>query len=87
MELHAVAGAGPDEFPPAAVLLHSQLELVGARESGGEVVLVERDPYVIDARDVPLPGLDDDVDRAALELRQASSKPLRSSSCQATPGS
>src|SRR4051812_5623233 len=66
MELHAVAGAGRHERAPAAVFLHTQLELVGPSERRGEVVLVERDPDVVDARNVPLPGLDDDVDGAAL---------------------
>ena len=70
MELDAVARARRDERPPAAVLLHAQLELVGPRERRGEVVLVERDADVVDARDVPLPRLDDDVHRAALELGQ-----------------
>ena len=50
------------------MLLHAQLELVGAGERRGEVVLLERDADVVDARQVPLPGLHDDVDRAALEL-------------------
>ena len=33
-----------------------------------ELVLVEREPEVVDARQLPLAGLDDDVDGAALEL-------------------
>ena len=70
VELDAVAGARRDERAPAAVLLHAQLELVGARERRGEVVLLERDADVVDARQVPLPRLHDDVDGAALELGQ-----------------
>ena len=70
MQLDAVAGARRDERAPAAVLLDAQLELGRAREHRREVVLVERDPDVVDARQVPLPRLDDDVDRAALELAE-----------------
>ena len=54
MQLDAVAGARRHERSAAAVLLDAQLELVGARERGREVVLVERDPDVVDARQVPL---------------------------------
>ena len=87
MELHAVAGAGRDERPPAAVLLHPQLELVGACERRGEVVLVERDPYVVDARDVPLAGWTTTLTAPRSSSVRRSLKPSRSSSCQATPGS
>ena len=69
------------------MLLDAQLELVGPRERRGEVVLVEREPDVVDARQVPLPRLDDDVDGAALELREAQLEAGRSSSSHETPGS
>ena len=41
-----------------------------------ELVLVERDAEVVDAGDPPVARLDDDVHRAALELRQAQLEPL-----------
>src|SRR5581483_537226 len=53
-----------------AVLLNAQLRLVGAREGALELVLVEREPEMVDPRQRPLAGLHDDVHRAELELRQ-----------------
>ena len=50
--------------------LDAQLLRDGAVDDVGELVLVERKPEVVDARQIPLPGLDDDVDGAALELGQ-----------------
>jgi hypothetical protein len=52
------------------VVLHPELELLGALERLVELVLVEGDADVVDARKLPLPGLDDDVHAAALELRE-----------------
>ena len=70
VHLEPVAGVRRDERAPAAVLLHAQVPLRRAREHGLELVLVERDAEVVDARDPPVARLDDDVDRAALELRE-----------------
>ena len=55
---------------PLSVLLHAEAELVGARDRRREIVVVEHEADVVDARQVPLPGLDDDVDGAAVELRR-----------------
>src|SRR3954451_16841264 len=71
MELEAVARARRHERAPAAVLLHAQVELLGARDRLVELVLVEREPEMVDARERPLPGLHDDVDGAELELGEA----------------
>src|SRR3954452_25048394 len=71
MQLQAKAGVRRDERAPAAVLLHAQLAHLRARERGDEVLLVESEPEVVDAWELPLPRLDDDVDGAALELREA----------------
>ena len=51
--------------------LDAQLLLDGAVDDVRELVLVERQPEMVDAGQLPLAGLDDDVDRAALELGQA----------------
>ena len=74
MDLDPVAGAGGDEGAAARVLLDTQLEPLCAFHHLDELVLVERKADVVDAREVPLPGLDDDVDGAPLELRQAQAK-------------
>ena len=66
-----VARVRRDERPPAAVLLHAQVPLRRPREHLLELVLVERDAEVVDPRQPPVPRLDDDVDRAALELASA----------------
>ena len=68
MELEPVARVRRDEGPPSAVLLHAQLAHLRARQGGDEVVLVEGETEVVDARQLPLSGLHDDVDGAALEL-------------------
>src|SRR2546423_356325 len=70
MELEPVARVRRDEGTPAAVLLDPQVPHLRARERGDEVVLVERKAEVVDAGEIPLARLDDDVDGAALELRQ-----------------
>src|SRR5205085_5675347 len=41
-----------------------------------EIVLVEHDADMVDARDPPVAGLHDDVHRAALELRQPQLEPV-----------
>ena len=48
-----------------------------ALERLGERVLVEHDPEMVDPRERPLAGLDDDVDGAALELREPEAEPAR----------
>ena len=68
MDLEAVPGRGGDERPPAAVLLHAAPEERGAREHLAELALLEREADVVDPGHLPVPRLDDDVDRAALEL-------------------
>src|SRR3954447_16107120 len=75
MQLEPVAGVRRDERPPAAVLLHAQLTHLRARQRRDEVVLVEREPEVIDARQLPLPWLDDDVHGPSLELGKAKLEP------------
>ena len=70
MHLEPVARVRGDERAPAAVLLDAQVPLRRPPEHRLEVVLVERDAEVVDARDPPVTRLHDDVDRAALELRQ-----------------
>src|ERR671912_322549 len=49
---------------------HAQLLVDGAIDDLGEFVLVECEPEMVDARQVPLAGLDDDVDGAPLQLGQ-----------------
>ena len=87
MHLEPVAGVRRDERAPAAVRLDAQLALDGAVDHLLKLVLVEREPEMVDARQVPLAGLDDDVDRAALELGEPSLKPIPSSSSHDMPGS
>src|SRR5207248_5520169 len=70
MQLEPVADAGRDEGPPAAVLLDPQLPPLRLRDRGEELLLVERETEMVHAWQRPLPRLDDDVDGAALELRQ-----------------
>ena len=50
--------------------LHAEALRHRPREHVLELVLVEREPEVVDPRQVPLARLDDDVDGAALELRE-----------------
>src|SRR4051794_23023218 len=70
MELEPVAGVRGDEGAPTPVLLHPQLVPLGPLERGLELGLVEHEPQMVDPRRRPLAGLDDDVDRALLELGQ-----------------
>src|SRR5688500_3091147 len=70
VELEAVADAGRDERAAAAVLLYAQVARRRGLERLLELVVVESDADVVDARERPLARLDDDVDRAALELGQ-----------------
>ena len=76
VHLDAVARVRRHERPPAAVLLHAQVPLRRPREHLLELVLVERDPQVVDPRQPPVPRLDDDVDRAPLELAQPQLEPV-----------
>src|SRR5690348_16623613 len=70
MELEPVAGVRGDERAPPPVLLHAQVVPLRALERRLELVLVEHESEMVDARGRPLPRLDDDVDRALLQLRQ-----------------
>ena len=70
VDLEAEAGLGGDEGPPLRVLLHLQPAEIRAREHGDELILVESDSEMVDARDLPVARLDDDVDRPPLELAQ-----------------
>ena len=71
MKLEPVARVRRHERPPAAVLLHAQRRQLRAGERALELVLVEREAEMVDARKRPLPRLHDDVHRAELELGQA----------------
>src|SRR4051812_21571763 len=77
MQLQPVAGVGRDERPPAAVLLHPQLGLLGPRDRLLELLVVEREPQVVDARQRPLSRLHHDVDGAELELGEPQLEPER----------
>ena len=70
VHLEPVTGVRRDERPPAAVLLDAELLVDRPLDHGEELVLVERESEVVDARELPLARLDDDVDGAALELAQ-----------------
>jgi hypothetical protein len=70
MELEPVAGVGGDKRAAPAVLLDTQVVLFRPRDGGLELVLVEHEAEVVDARRRPLARLDDDVHRALLELGQ-----------------
>ncbi|OLE17905.1 MAG: hypothetical protein AUG88_05450 [Actinobacteria bacterium 13_1_20CM_4_68_12] len=74
VDLDPITGAGGDEGAAARVFLDAQLEALRPLHHLDELVLVERKADVVDAGEVPLPGLDDDVDGAALELREAQPK-------------
>ncbi len=53
------------------MLLDAEAGRLRALERRLELVVVEREPEMVDARQLPLARLDDDVDGAELELRQA----------------
>ena len=82
VDLEPVAGVRGDERAPAAVRLDPQVLVDRALDHLLELVLVEREPEVVDARQLPLPRLDDDVDRAALELGEPQLEPH---ACRAPP--
>ena len=69
MHLEPEPGVRRDERAPAAVGLDPQLALHGAVDQVGELLLVEREPEVVDPRKLPLARLDDDVHGSSLELR------------------
>ena len=71
MHLEPVAGVRRDEGAATPVRLDPQLALRRALDHVLEVVVVEREPEVVDARNLPLAGLHDHVDGAALQLGQA----------------
>src|SRR5581483_5119534 len=76
MHLEPVPGVRRDERAAPAVLLHAQVPLHRAAEYGLEVVLVERNADMVDARDPPMAGLHHYVDAAALELGKAQLEPF-----------
>src|SRR6185437_2414862 len=76
VDLDPIARAGGDEGAPAWVLLDAQLVALCAFHYLDELVLVEREADVVDAGQIPLPRLDDDVDGSSLELGQPQSKSL-----------
>src|SRR5204863_4731759 len=76
VHLEPVARVRGHERSPAAVLLDAQVPPCGPPEDGLELLVLERDPQVVDARDLPVAGLHDDVDGAALELRQPELEPF-----------
>src|SRR5438067_7032175 len=75
MQLEPVAGVRRDERPPAAVLLDAQLRVRRPVERRLELVLVEREPEMVDARQRPLSRLHDDVHRALFELAEPQLEP------------
>src|SRR5207244_6610173 len=76
VDLDPVARVGADERAPPRELLDAEAKLGRALEHVVELVVVEREPDVVDPRQPPLARLDDDVDRAALELAQAVAEAL-----------
>src|SRR5262249_16948383 len=70
MQLQPVTGVRRDERPSPTVPLHAQRSPLGAPERSAELPPGEREADVVDTRQIPLSGLDDDVDGAALELGQ-----------------
>src|SRR5581483_7190627 len=75
MKLQPIARVRGHERAPPAVLLHPELRLLGAAEGAVELVLVEGEAEVVDARQRPLSRLHDDVDGAELELREPELEP------------
>ena len=71
MHLDPVARFGGDERSLARVILDLEAEVGGALERLGVALLVQRDPDVVDARVLPVAGLEDDVHRPAGELHEA----------------
>ena len=72
VHLEPVAGARRDERPSAAAILHGQVPARRALEHRDVLVLVgHHDADVVEARHAPQPGLQHDVERAALHLGQA----------------
>src|SRR5919201_865817 len=74
VHLDAVAGARGDERTAARIFLHTQLHPLRPLHDVDELVLVEREPDVVDSRHVPLARLDDDVDGTPLELGESQAK-------------
>ena len=77
VDLEPVPGVRRDERPPARVLLDAEIEALRAVERRLELVVVEHEAEVVDARHRPLARLDDDVDRSLLELGQAQLEAFR----------
>jgi len=77
MHLEPVSGVRRNEGPPARVLLDPEIESLGPPERLLELVLVEHETDVIDARNWPLTRLDDNVDGPLLELGEAQLEAFR----------
>src|SRR5438132_14271955 len=75
VQLEPIAGVRRHEGPPPAVLLDPKLANLCPRERLDELVLVQREAEVVDTRQLPLSGLDDDVDGAAFQLGQPKLEP------------
>src|SRR5919204_4958184 len=70
MKLEPVAGVRGHERAASSVFLDAKVPQLRAGERRDEIVLVEGESEVIDARQLPLARLHDDIDGAAFELRQ-----------------
>ena len=86
MHLEPVARLGGHERPLARMVLHLQSEVVGPVDHRLELLLVERDAEVVDARDVPVARLEDDVDGAPPELHEPQAKAHLVESLPGRPG-
>jgi hypothetical protein len=71
VHLQPEAAVGRHERAAAPMVLYAKLELDRAVDRRYEVVLVEREPEMVEPGEIPLSGLHDDVDAPALELREA----------------
>ena len=68
VHFEAVSRLGGDERALARVILNLEAEVRGALESAVVLLLFEGDAEVVNARDVPVPGLEHDVDRPPRDL-------------------
>src|SRR6266511_652958 len=77
VHLEAIAGFGRDECSLPRMVLDLEAELASPFDDRLVLVLVERDPEMVDAGYVPVPRLDDDVDGSAPQLDEAQAKAHR----------
>ena len=75
VDLEPVARVRRDECAAPTVLGDAEVIVHRAAEHRFVLVLVQRDAEVVDPRQAPVTGLDDDVDRAPLELGQPELEP------------